>query len=1203
LQTTLLAVAIAIILALVAALVGPLFIDWGTYRTLFETEASRLTGLDVRVNGAIEARLLPSPRLTLHDVEIGQAGADNVRAKELNIELALGPLMRGRWQADDLYLAAPQFGLSLDTAGHLQAPKLAIKFNPDALTVDRLHFDGGTVTLTNAANGAGVTLTRVAFDGRANSLLGPFDGEGSATLGKEYYSVQLSAGRYSESDGLKLRLSVQPTDHPVSMQADGTLTFVGGKPHFDGSLSLQRPAGLARVAGQVNQPWQVRGHVEASGASALMKDFQFRYGSQAQGIKLAGVVQLSFDKQPRLKAELTGTEIDLAHAFNGDGNSSPGAALRQLAGLAAKAFRPPVPIQIGIGVEQVKLGGGTLQNLRGDIAADAAGWNLTDFEFRAPGFTDARLSGQLTVDDRGRVRFRGPAVIDANDPKALAAWLEGRTAPPEDALQPLHLQGNVTFSSEKIAVDDLTAGVAGKTITGHFAYDFAASGRPSKFDAALNAPELDLDAMLGFGQALFAGSGLERPHDMAMTADIGRASIAGIEGHDISARVKVNADRWQIDRLSVADLGGAAFSAEGGLVLKGPSPQGSITVDFNTPAMAPMMTLLQRFAPTTADALSARAWALAPAKLHAQLTLGGSVPAGEAKLGVNGNLGQVQVAMNGEGQVDTKAFRFGDLRLGGKLSADDGKALVTLLGLDPVIAVGKGRGELTLTAHGPARGKMRVDGRLSADGLAVRIDGSAQPFTDAPSAKLHARVTRADAAPLRGGGRDPLPVTFAGNLALSSKDVRVSDIDASIGATTLRGRLGMTFGALHRLDGELEADRVAAPGLIAAAIGMPTPPDSKGAAWAWSEDPFAAGAFGNFTGKIALRLRQVELMPRLNARRLHATLETGKDALTFDDMDGVLARGGRFSGSLAFQSGDDGLTAHGKIALTGIDAESLMRASARPPLTGTLDLSFDVEGVGLSPVALIGSLHGGGSIALRGAEIAGLNPRAFDAVTHAVDQGVAVDAHRISDVVSRALASGQLSLRKAQGAIAINAGQLRLRDTTADSADATLALSGNLDLIDGALDAHLVLSGKSEAGGVRPDIYMGLKGPFTAPTRSIDVSALSGWLTLRAIENQAKHVKELEEAARKRAEAERKREEAARKREEARRQREQAAREQSQAAQKPSVPSPSSQPLQIVPSQQIPALPAPVEITPLPPPTAAVPAGVPPPEASVGVQH
>ena len=44
-QTTLLGLAIAIILALVAALVAPLVVDWNQYRSVFEEEASRLTGL------------------------------------------------------------------------------------------------------------------------------------------------------------------------------------------------------------------------------------------------------------------------------------------------------------------------------------------------------------------------------------------------------------------------------------------------------------------------------------------------------------------------------------------------------------------------------------------------------------------------------------------------------------------------------------------------------------------------------------------------------------------------------------------------------------------------------------------------------------------------------------------------------------------------------------------------------------------------------------------------------------------------------------------------------------------------------------------------------------------------------------------------------------------------------------------------------
>ena len=107
-QNTLLGLAIAIILALVAALVGPLLIDWGTHRSLFEAEASRLIGVDVRVTGPIEARLLPTPSLTLHDIEIGNGGEGKIRARLLGFEFALGPLMRGEWQASEVHLVGPQ---------------------------------------------------------------------------------------------------------------------------------------------------------------------------------------------------------------------------------------------------------------------------------------------------------------------------------------------------------------------------------------------------------------------------------------------------------------------------------------------------------------------------------------------------------------------------------------------------------------------------------------------------------------------------------------------------------------------------------------------------------------------------------------------------------------------------------------------------------------------------------------------------------------------------------------------------------------------------------------------------------------------------------------------------------------------------------------------------------------------------------------
>jgi len=1117
LQNTLLGLAIAIILALVAALVGPLLIDWGTHRSLFEAEAGRLTGVEVRVTGAIDARLLPTPSLTLHDIEIGGRGEDQIRARALGFEFALGPLMRGEWRAAEVHLVGPQLNVGLDASGIALAPNLAIKFSPDNLSIDRLSVEDGKVTLTDAANGARTTLDRLWFNGEARSLLGPFKGEGAVTIGGELYPFRVAAGRYSDEGALKLHVNVDPVNHPLNIEVDGMLALAGAAPKFDGTLSLTRPVGIAtRGIVQVTQPWRMSGKIKATAASALLQQFEFQYGSEEQGLKLTGVADFKFGKHPRFDGVLSGRQIDLDRAL-ADGNGSrppPAAAIRKIAELANGAFRPAIPIQIGVGIDQITLGGNSIANLRGDISTDADGWNLDRFEFRAPGFTQVKLSGHLAVGSDS-VSFTGPAEIEAGDPKVLAAWLEGRGEVEQGDLRPLTLRGDVTLGSDKIAVERLKAVFDRKTVSGRFAFAFASGGKTAKLDTALNAPELDIDAALGFGKALLAGSTIERPHDMTIAADIGRASIGGFVARDASVRLKVDGNGVQIDRLAVADLGGAAFSASGRIVTTASSPHGSMRVDLDAPDMAPVLALLARFAPETAQTLQHGAPSMAPAKLHAQFTIDGAAPATVAKLAIDGRLGQVRVALNSQVHADAIALNAGDLRLDGKLEAGDGRLLTAMLGLDRVLAVGAGPGSLIFETSGPARGDWLINGRLTAGGLAVSASGTARPFADNPSLALRAIVARADAAPLRGGTRAALPVTFAGNIALNAKGLTLSDINATVAGAAVRGKLGLALPTPHRLQGEIETDSLDAASLITAAIGMPAANSGGSVGWVWSSEPFADGVFGDYAGVVALKARRVDLLPRLTAREVRANLRFGKDEISLDDMTGAVA-GGRLAGQLSFRAAEDGLKAHAKFSLTGADAATLLPFGARPAVAGSLGLSADIEGTGLSPVALIGSLQGSGKITLGDGQFAGLDPRTFDAVTRAVDQGLAIDAARISDVVSKALDSGQLAVKHADGAIAVSAGQVRLNHVTAESADAALSLSGNLDLTDGEIDARLLLSGTGQAAGARPDIFMALKGPVAAPARSIDVSALTGWLTLRAVENQAKQLREVEAAQRQR---------------------------------------------------------------------------------------
>lgn len=1127
-QTTLLGVAIAIILALVAALVGPLLIDWNGYRPIFEAQASRVLGTEVHVAGPIDLRLLPSPRLTLNDIQVGasasiaqaqpQPEGASLKARSLGVEFALGPLLRGEWRATEFTVSGPEARLTTDANGQVRTPGIAVAFNAEDLAIEKLSIEDGRLIIVNA-DGSDVTLDRVWFNGDARSLVGPAKGEGAVTIGQELYPFRLSTGRYSEDQSLKIKINVDPVSRPLSIETEGVLSLKDA-PQFEGTLKLAKPVGVAQKgAGRLTQPWRITAKLKANAQSALMEQVEYLYGSDEQGVKLTGVADLKFGKEPRFDGVLSGRQIDLDRvlASEGGGRPPPAAAIRELIELGGGAFAPAFPMALGIGIDQVTLGGSAVQNLRGDITSDAGGWNLDRFEFRAPGYSRVRLSGHLAVDKNG-VAFNGPAEIDANDPRMLAAWLEGQSdkvkpVAPID-VSPISIRGDVTLGSEKIAIDKLKAEFDRKVVSGRFAYMFAARGAQAKLDAALNAPELDLDATLGFGTALMAGSSLERPREMTIAIDIGRATVGGFTGSNASARLKVDGSGLQIDKLAVADLGGAAFSASGRIDTSGATPKGSINVDLNAPEMEPVLAVLQRFAPGTVAMLSDNVPMISPANLQARLTVDGNAPSALARVSVGGRLGRLRVTMTAQGNADADVLKRGDLKIDGKLESEDGRALMTVLGLDRSFAIESGPASLTLALNGPASGDQRADIRLSAKGFEARASGTAQPFAATPSAAFNASIVRANIAPLRGPARDDgvvLPATFTGRVALNGGAISIADINANVGGSQVRGKLSLGAGVPRQVSGEIEADTVNAGALLAAAIGMPGTASKPSGPWIWSTEPFGDGVFGNRAGAVTIKARRLKVTRQIAAREFRATLRFADREFTVDDMSGDIG-GGALTGSMTWHDSDLGLVAKAVIALKGAEATTLLPAGARPPVTGKLDLAAEVSGSGMSPIALIGSLQGGGTAVLSGGQLAGLDPRAFDTVTRAVDQGVVIDNKRVAGIVESALDSGQLAVSRAELAYTINAGQLRLTKSTVDSRDADLGLTGEVDLSDGIVDARIVLSGADKTAGGRPNIFIAVRGPVTETSRSVDVSALTGWLTLRAVEHQAQRLKALEAA-------------------------------------------------------------------------------------------
>jgi hypothetical protein len=277
----------------------------------------------------------------------------------------------------------------------------------------------------------------------------------------------------------------------------------------------------------------------------------------------------------------------------------------------------------------------------------------------------------------------------------------------------------------------------------------------------------------------------------------------------------------------------------------------------------------------------------------------------------------------------------------------------------------------------------------------------------------------------------------------------------------------------------------------------------------WPNEPFEQ-MLGPLRGQVAVRSARVNLTPKLAARDFKGLVRFGDSRIDVQVTEGSVA-GGHIAGELIFLRQREGLTARAHFGLVDADAAELLPGDGA--IGGRLRLDAIVEGTGMSAVALIGSLQGGGTFTLESGRVARLDPKAFEVVMRAVDQGLPIEPSRLRDRMDQALASGPLAVARAEGSITIDAGQARLSNSMAGERGGELSLNGRVNLAESDIDARLVLSGAAAAGvfaNIPPEIVIALKGPISAPKRSIDVAAFASWLALRAVEQQSKKLDVLE---------------------------------------------------------------------------------------------
>ena len=453
-------------LAGLAAFVVPPMLDWNRYRaTLAELVSDRL-GREVHIDGALSLALLPEPTLTAARITLADAGDGvSITVAELRLRLALGPLLRGQVDAQELVIVGPAVRLPWP----LDAKRLQLRA-PDWLAQISARVEGGRVS-----------LGQVAVD-RIDATLGTLDTGSYAAAGTARFSGQ--------TWHMTARLTRTGADGAagldLTMDGQGAMQGLGGafsgQMAADGALSGRingRGPDLSRLLPAPAVAFRADGRLDVAAGLALAHDLSI----DIAGSPARGAVSLGLGVAPRLDVSLAASRIDLdawlAALLTGDG-----AAL-------------PIATGIDLSAEAASLASGTLRALRGRFDLGGGRITLNGGEAVLPGDATLRLVGAFSRPEK-RLVFEGSGSLEAPSLRTTLAWLDAAglgllDAMPAEVLRQASLTARVSAgfgARPEVTLADLSGQIDGQALRARLTVK---PGTRLAIETALNLATLDLD--------------------------------------------------------------------------------------------------------------------------------------------------------------------------------------------------------------------------------------------------------------------------------------------------------------------------------------------------------------------------------------------------------------------------------------------------------------------------------------------------------------------------------------------------------------------------------------------------------------------------------------------------------------------------------------------------------------------------------------
>lgn len=1145
-QGILISLATAVILAIGGAFAAPFVVDWNTWRGTFETQMARALGMPVVIRGPIAAEILPSPRVVLRDVTLGDVVSTGGTVQELKAELSLGALLRGEVEAQGVSLFRPRVRLVLDSAGRIALPTGGGRGSTTGIA--RLVIVDGSLDLLDRGSDRTFALTDLELRGEARSLLGPFRLDGTLAADGARYNVKSSLGRIGGDGSGRLRLSLEPAGTPYALDADGSLGFADLRPAFSGK------AALARKGGEGLDSWQLSGTGTATPATLTADTLDLAFGGADLPPQFSGSGRLTLGPAPAAEAELAARSFDLdalraaAAAPLPRGTSAP---LAEVAAALSALPAPGGPSRLRLAADQLMLGGTMVRGARLELAGQPGGWRIASADAQLPGRTALRLSGKPLRQGGGQSfggdGFEADVALTAEDPAVFLRWAlpqatSGQTggqasgqaaapagsapargaepATPADALRdvaslakaPMKLAARVAAQPDRLSVTGLDASIGASRVTG------AISGAPEPaggygLELNLGLAGVDLDPVLAALRTAAPAAGRNLSVRLALEGQ--GLTLAGLPVKKLSLDGTARQGTLRLGKAVLDDWAGLNASASGRLENYAARPEGEFLVTLAGPkadGLVPLARLM--IGPEAADAVARLVPLAAPVKLGGTI---GWKDGGGQSFAFDGSLG----TLTGDARF-TRATPGEPVGIALSADAADAGRVLAAFGIDMLAPrLGPGKLRFNLDPLGPDAANL--GGRLELAGLTATAEGALRYAGAAAGGQIRPEIAvRLETGDLgrilpqaaAASGNTALPAALGFVVMRGNPGWRLEGLSGSLAGAPMSGRLEFEPGAVPRLGGSLAFDNLSIPRLIG--LWAVRTADEGNAAWSTAR--FQPAAISGVALALDLTARELAVLGPFSLTDARLRLAGDAADLAVREASGAFG-GGRAGLSLQVRRRGDAVQADGRLQLDKVDAGVLLAPlKGRAPPHGRVNLALDLGGNGRTLLALVQSIAGQGTLAVADLSVDATSPAAIEAVLGET-AGLAnpPDERRTAGLLEKAFARGPLVVPAAEATLSVVSGVARLTPTRAMVASTPAAplpgpmragLSGSLDLGRLLMTAGIELEAEAPPGAAAPSAAISWRGPLAAPERRIGASALTSLIAMRAIERETRRLEE-----------------------------------------------------------------------------------------------